>query len=665
MKRLLGLFFFLASVCSAQINNPGGSGVSPNAPITQSSVGPGFNVKNYGAKGDAQAAGGCSFTSGVAQFTCSGAAFSASTDVGKNLFCNSLNAGFSFFGASLQTIASVQNATTATASTTAGATAAGVCVWGTLDDTPVSTAVTAAKAASLGVVSTGNKGIFSATPRLYFPAGGYLLCTTLLNGVVVLGSTVDGFLMEGDGSDQTFIYPGSSAACPLTNNSTLGSIVQSASGAANIHFHKFTTDGVFNFSNQSNAMSLGGNVHTDDIIIQRWGGNSAPALFVAGSNNFLDHTLTVNNVGAGFNCTGCSGEWTSGGSSNNGNSANLVVSGVVGSNSGLGFRVGRSVLIDECGTNATGCTQVINSNDVWFIGPSLFGTPNGFCVNVDANSFLHWVGGICGTFGTDNNTNGPRIAAGGTLQASDLRMIGSGTGKCLTNNGLFNDNGGNACETMFPIASGTSTGTAAVLTVTTLGANANTNCTAGDSLVVEGAGVAGYNGYFKAAVTAATATTISYTSVGSNMGALGAGGSVTCRNLQSYSGTLPVALLNNPVPNTCYVTGTFGATVTGAPMCAFKTQSATNVTNIKAASTTVTACTVAPVVTISDGTATVTLTLTTAKSLWDSSVDTSTGVGTTIFKPNGTIQVTNTVGTCTTAPTNFSVSYNISPILSN
>ena len=92
---------------------------------------------------------------------------------------------------------------------------------------------------------------------------------------------------------------------------------------------------------------------------------------------------------------------------------------------------------------------------------------------------------------------------------------------------------------------------------------------------------------------------------------------------------------------------------------------AANITRIMASSTTVTACTVAPVVTLSDGTVSWTLTITTAKSQWDSAVDVSTGVGTTIAKPNGTIQVTNTAGTCTTPPTNFAVSYNIAPILSN
>src|ERR1700741_3917089 len=115
MKKLLFLFLLFASSATAQTQIGGAGGVSSNSPVPQSQVGPGFNVKNYGAKGDSQATGttACSFTVGQAQFTCTGIVFSATTDVGKQLFCNSSNAGASFFGNSLQTIASVQNATTA------------------------------------------------------------------------------------------------------------------------------------------------------------------------------------------------------------------------------------------------------------------------------------------------------------------------------------------------------------------------------------------------------------------------------------------------------------------------------------------------------------------------------------------------------------------------
>src|SRR6267378_2157193 len=320
---------------------------------------------------------------------------------------------------------------------------------------------------------------------------------------------------------------------------------------------------------------------------------------------------------------------------------------------GTGFRWVNGLI------NEGGCS-IVNASHVWFQGSALFNS-----CSVDGQSHLHVNNSTWGPFSGATNLTTLTIAAGGVVEASDTRFIGTGTGKCINNLGTFIDNGANSCESMFLVTSGTSTGTTAVLTLTPALSNVNVACSVGDSLLVNAVNPAGYNGLFLGpAITAVTATTLTYTTQGSNLGAA-SGGSASCRNLQSYAGNLPKAMLNNPVPNTCYVTGTFGATTTAAPMCTFKVQNAANITYIKASSTTVTACTVAPVVTITDGTGTQTLTITTAKSIWDSSVDASSGVGTTIFKPNGTITVSNTAGTCTTPPTNFAVSYNVSPILSN
>ncbi len=96
-------------------------------------------------------------------------------------------------------------------------------------------------------------------------------------------------------------------------------------------------------------------------------------------------------------------------------------------------------------------------------------------------------------------------------------------------------------------------------------------------------------------ITAVGATTITYTTAGSTLGVATVVAAGHCRNLQSYSGTLPKALLNNPIPNPCYITGTFATTTTALPMCNFKVRSAANVTYIKASSTTVPSCSVAPI----------------------------------------------------------------------
>jgi hypothetical protein len=126
----------------------------------------------------------------------------------------------------------------------------------------------------------------------------------------------------------------------------------------------------------------------------------------------------------------------------------------------------------------------------------------------------------------------------------------------MINSAPFSDNGDNSCENMFSIVSTTSIGTAAGLTVATIGSAPNPNSTIGDPLLVEGVNLAGYNGYFPAGITAVSATTITYTTVGSNIGASGSS-SAHCRNLQSYSGNPPKALLTNRIPNLLCNRGSF------------------------------------------------------------------------------------------------------------
>lgn len=611
------------------------------------------NVVTNGAIGDAQESS--NFTLNGTTQTCSDCGFVASRDVAKEIACG-LNGTTQL---ARTTITSVVNATTITTAGSAPNTSA-VCAWGTsstVNDAAFAKAHTAVLAQLKARVSAGNLGgPFTGAPVFYVPTGAYLLC----NFGISLGSAsggAAGAVITGDSREASrMIYE---SGC---NASGANALLEIQGSVQNTRIENLLFDGmrgsqggtIFN-----TAWLLSGTTFVNYVTIQRFGIGDAISADAAIFSH--DGLFVAQNSGIGILCSsGCGGSIDNGGSSNNGG-ANLVVQNVVGENTGSGFRIGKGWLNDECGGSA--CAQIVNSQDVWCEGCSLFGNPT--ALSVDGTSFMHLVGGIVGIFGNDGNGFGLTIANGGQVQSSDVRYVSSGTAKCITNNGSFYDNGGNSCESQFPIASGTSTANTAVLTLTLAGANVNANCSVGDSLIVEGASPVGYNGYFPFGITAVTATTLTYTTVGSNLGAASAVGAAYCRNLQTYSGNLPKALLNNPVPNTCYVTGTFGVTVTGAPMCNFRAQSATNITRITAASTTSTTCATPPVVTISDGTVSWTLTLTSGKSQWDSAVDASTGVGTTIAKPNGTIQVTNTAGTCATPPTNFSVSYNIAPVLSN
>jgi hypothetical protein len=651
LKRLtLFVLLLLPLVASAQGPQGGtigaGGGVSPNSPIPANQVGPGFNVKNYGAKGDTKQSANA--TGQAPGLTCTDCNFT-SADVGKGISCG--QNGTSIVNGVTTTIASVVSATSVTINP-ASRDGNGGCVvnWGTIDDTAVQAAITAFVAAAN---ATANPNAIVNSPTLYFPAGRYYLTQPFVFQLSGPGA------IKGDAGG-TNVSPSQL----LFANKTTGTNALFYSSGSTLNIQDLLLDGAQgNFTTGfTTAMLLNGGAIVDRVQVRNFGNQSgieSQGLF----DGFRVSTQNNATTGFGFACVACSGEVREINSGNNlGAAENVLIQQVAGGSANEGFRVFGG-LVDEgaaCGLS------VVASSDVWLIGPSIYGsgsTHPALCI--DGNSFVHFDGGLAGTFAVDIQNNGATIAAGGTLQSADVRYISTGTSKCITNSGQFNDNGGNSCESLFGIASGTSTGTTAVLTLTTLGANVNTNCSVGDSLIVQNAAINGYNGYFKGGITAVTATTLTYLTQGSNLGALGSGGQAYCRNLQTYSGTLPTALLNNPVPNTCYITGTFAATTTAAPMCNFFLGTATNITHIKASSTTTTACTVAPVVTISDGTVSQTLTITTAKSVWDSSVDASTGVGTTIFKPNGTITLSNTVGTCTTPPTNFSVSYNVSPILSN
>lgn len=638
----------------------GGSSSPPNAPLPIATSGPGpvFNVANYtGAFHNTRQALSCTPTTVL---TCTAAANFTTADLGKRINCglngqpNQLALGTTITGITSTSIVTLS----------AVPVAGNVCTatLGTPDDTAIASALAAALAQSTATSGqgAGNGQVPTAAPVLYFPAGGWMACGA--GPILNFNVSKKGFKVKGDGYDVTWLYN-------CDNPPTMGQFGYwiSNTNMTNLFVEDLT------FSGGYVPISTGGfgygiyatqgmtlrNVHMTQ------GGYSGGA-WLSGGIFALNFVVDLQNGNAIY-CNACGGEFREWSASNS--THNLIVQNVVGLNTGQGVKFFGG-LVDEGGTIPV--TQIQNSTDVWFLGTSGFGTGAAYAMSVDATSFVHLIDGIWGVFGNDGNAGGISIAAGGVVQASDTRFVSSGTRACIANSGTFNDNGGNSCESMFQIVSGTSTGTTAVLTLTPASANVNTNCTVGDALVVQGANPIGYNGYFPAGatsgITATSATTLTYTTIGSNLGAAGAGGTAFCRNLQGYTGNLPRALLNNPIPNTCYVTITPIVNATTYLLCNFRTQSATNITRIMASSQVVTTCATAPIITISDGTATQTLTLTTAKQSWDSSVDASTGVGTTIFKPNGTITVKYDVGAasaCATPPTQLAISYNISPILSN
>jgi hypothetical protein len=660
---LILMIWLSAVVWSQNSNFPAGVGTLANNPLPAATSGPGpvFNVKNYGAFGDTQSS--LNGTPATTVLNCTDCAFT-SADVGKRITCA---AAFVTQVGPTTTITAVNSATQVAISPNSSGNNPCVVVWGHPDDAAALAACAAATAQMSNKFNAGGLGYTKFSPTLYFPAGNYNFVSFVCGPNP--SPAVSGFAFLGDGPDETKLY--------WNTGTTAAGILGTSGSVGEFRIEGMTLDGALGDQTTPNIVLAlsSARSYLHNLIVQRFGVSEALLL-----NNVIhaDRVTVVGNKVLGIVCQPCSGSFINSISSNNGagaggsNGANLLIQNSAG---GAGFHW-FGYLIDECG-GVGACTQLINSDDVYLSG-GFFAGLGGPAISVDAASFAHINQASVGVFAQDTNLSGLTIAApgaaggGGVVQASDTRFFSTGTGKCITNNGVFKDNGGNTCENMFQIASGTSTGTAAVLTLTANTAAPNANCSVGDALMVQSANLAGYIGYYPAGatsgITATSATTVSYTTTASNIGAIGSGGFAFCRNLQSYSGNLPQALLNNPIPNTCYVTITPIVSATTYTICNFASQSATNITHITASSQSSTTCATAPIITITNGTVSQTLTLTTAKSAWDSSTDSSTGVGTTIFKPNTTITVKYDAGalsSCATPPTNLAVSYNISPILSN
>lgn len=649
-----------------QSNIGGGGGGSGGG----SGAGPVFNVfSNFSAPRNTVESKNCAISS-LTNLNCTDLTFT-SAFVGRHVSCSSTNGTVFLNGA--QTIIAFVDAHDVTVSASNGPSGV-ACVIGTPDDTAVTNAVTAAVAAVCSVISAGNVCQPSTPPVLYFPGCCYSLFNTSIN-ITPTGGGNSGFVIRGDGLDVTKVY------WHAGSNPAAGS--QVALTMSNVTVDGITFDGGSQGGQVgSGAVAQNGNnTLVKNVQVQNF---STAALWNSAGGIYADHLVTLGGAGIGFLCNPCGGELYESVFSNNGSSG-IDIQNTTGLTGGPGLRVVNSLVDENTGAGGTlGCSvRVQGSTDIWFQGTSIYSSSSApLCgLGIDGHSLVHWAGGVTGMFGTtEPNRNGIIILAGGVLQMSDVRATGSGTGFSINNAGTLNDNGGNSSESAFPIASGTSTGTAAVLTVTTNGANANTNCAVGDALMVQGATISGYNGYYPAGaasgITAVTATTISYTTAGSNLGTLTAGGFAFCRNLLTYTGNLPRALLNNPIPNTCYLTITPITNATTFNLCNWGAGQATNITRITASSQVVTTCATAPIVTISNGTVSETLTLTSGKQFWDSfnNQDASTGVGTTIFKPSisltGTDRITikydaGALSSCTTPPTNLGLTYTISPILSN
>jgi hypothetical protein len=185
-------------------------------------------------------------------------------------------------------------------------------------------------------------------------------------------------------------------------------------------------------------------------------------------------------------------------------------------------------------------TQVVNSQDVWFIGVALTGGAN--CLSVDATSYMWYIGGYCGTFAT-NTGSGPTVAAGGVLNVTGLHVRGQNAGSyCWGGAGTINDEGGNNCT----LAGGATTyGNGATFVTFPLQTNATTQL--GGQQVVSGTAptfaVTGFGGSPTVAVQTGSTDAVGAATITAGT-APAASGTFTLTFSRTFGTNLPVCTFN-------------------------------------------------------------------------------------------------------------------------
>jgi len=615
LKRLALAIALFAGTAAAQ-NPPGGYGptggssVSPNSPVPAAQAqGPTYNVVNYGARGDAQQIKDGVTLGGATKTVTSATANFQTSDVGKLIACNYVA------GTQAVTVGTTITARNSATSVSISANDNGAgnqerCVWYTQNDGPgIRAAILAATPTNANSGDPNGKPTLGNSGTAYCPAGGYAVTVNAVVGALLTyagsGATI-GPNFIGEGKTKCNIYvladstdPGGPAIINMFNSGH--SIVGG-----------FSIDGLnatFPFTHAIVSFNAVQHARMYDVEITNIGANmgNLGTLDFTNSTDIFAENIFVQGGSPGKNDFACGFGGVSSSHFKNLTCSNHNQTAFFGSGGGVlrgvsgdNGPVFENATFDECGSATLDCTIFVAGYANFFGGWIGVGNTGRNAMNVDGTSRV-WLSNVnCGQFGSTNVvTNCMTIASGGEVSATMSDLRGNGTG-----------------------ANGVAVTGPAGAKFNSVGGNKIRNCV---SAVCTD-------------VTAATYATQGFT------------GGIVPKSSETHT------------PNTCYVTGTFGATTAAAPMCASYSDQNYQIIRIKAASTTVTACATPPVVTISDGVQSATLTLTTAKSIWDSSVDTSSGIN-SVFATGNTIVASNTAGTCATPPTNFSVTMTLQSVL--
>jgi hypothetical protein len=608
VKKLAILLLILAPSLFAQQQNNGNSYL----PGTGNAY-TGYNIKNYGAVGDAKYSAKVAGVTTQTTLTDTENPWLAS-DVGKFISCTNPTTNLKGLVTAVSTIVTFNSAgSIVVSSNTTAALTNAQCVWFTADDTAAITAAFAA--ARSGTTQADSNSGANATPQLYYPnnvycpAGGYAVSANILNQTGTNASPEPGVGFIGAGRSACKIYylPSSTGTTLFNYINVSGVTLRDFSiNGMNFNFHNFTASGLIEMNNVAR-------LRISDVDVVQFGDNLTPpnggAAFQV-VNTPLQTTCVIDGVSisnapsistnAAFYfvvANGCIVENSL--AVFNNASAYINDSGGFGIDSNGEFPfVFLNDNFEEC-TVTTGCMTIVSGSGVQVIGGwYLASISGGYAFSVDTTSALHMTDAECVGFSSTNTTLSCFSLAGSAqLNLKGDTLLSNGAGQIVSapSTATVIDGGGNTWQ----------------------------NCQSG------------------------TCTAISP----ANYATFGLTG-----------GIIPTAALGRNT-NTCYAaTGVLVATQNLCTVLLDKNYQVLNITAQSGGAAPVnSACVTAPVVTISDGTRSATLTLTTGKTAWASNVDASTidtimGTGTTLTVSLGTF-------TCATPPTNLAVTYALQSVL--
>lgn len=382
-----------------------------------------FNVKRFGAKGDARRVDDAVTTGSGTTITSATAAFTAA-DVGKKIWA--ISAG-GIVRLDTTTIASVTNSTTIVVTDAAAGSATGVTLILGTDDTAALQAATAAAKA------------VSARGTIYAPAGGYIF--TALPFDFSEAAVHAACSLVGDGSNSTVFYP-----APDYN---FGSATSNTGIFAS--FDAECREGrIEGVRVEGHALSFsGGGSHW--ILSDGGNGTTLRDVRVEGLKGFTGHLLLAS---TDFLVDRCHFEGSSylgvqvgggGGTILNtytGNHAyfGLYVSSVAGeSNTGIHLSVVGGI-IDECTYESC---YISGSKDVKFTNVRFFGPVTKYACVVDGTSKARFVNCEVIDYGNTGNRGGLQVLSGGVAFVTACRFHGCGTLYGINNAGTVYDGGNN------------------------------------------------------------------------------------------------------------------------------------------------------------------------------------------------------------------------------